>query len=142
MNISFTIPGKIKGKARPRVMKNGHTFTPADTVAYENWIKICFQDCLKWNAIDKYEISLKPLQVEIMCYFQRPKNHYNTKGQLKPNAPFYHTGKPDSDNIAKCMDALNKIAWKDDSQICKLSVVKLYSSKASEYMDVTFWEID
>ena len=39
--------------------------------------------------------------------------------------------KPDCDNIAKIvLDALNKIAYKDDSQVIELSVKKLYSEVA------------
>ena len=36
------VEGKIKGKARPRVF-NGHGVTPEDTVSYENWVKVCYQ---------------------------------------------------------------------------------------------------
>ena len=39
----------------------------------------------------------------------------------------HHTKKPDCDNIAKSiLDALNNVAYYDDSQICKLSVEKYY----------------
>ena len=38
-----TVEGKIKGKARPRVF-NGHAMTPQDTVTYENWVKVCYQN--------------------------------------------------------------------------------------------------
>jgi Holliday junction resolvase RusA-like endonuclease len=39
-----------------------------------------------------------------------------------------HTKKCDADNLAKAvLDALNGIAYYDDSQVCELSVSKLYS---------------
>jgi Holliday junction resolvase RusA-like endonuclease len=38
-----------------------------------------------------------------------------------------HTKKPDCDNLAKSiLDALNGIAYDDDSQICSLTVHKFY----------------
>ena len=36
------VEGKIKGKARPRVY-NGHAMTSQDSVSYENWIRLCYQ---------------------------------------------------------------------------------------------------
>ena len=44
------------------------------------------------------------------------------------NGAFY-TKKPDCDNIAKIiLDALNGIAYDDDSQVAMLNVVKLYDA--------------
>jgi hypothetical protein len=42
MKIKFVVPGEPKGKARPRVTKAGITYTPKETVSYENWVKTCF----------------------------------------------------------------------------------------------------
>lgn len=40
----------------------------------------------------------------------------------------YHVKKPDADNLIKFVkDALNKIAWHDDSQVAKLRGVKVYA---------------
>jgi Holliday junction resolvase RusA-like endonuclease len=36
------------------------------------------------------------------------------------------TKKPDADNVAKLLDALNLIVWADDAQIIELHVVKRY----------------
>lgn len=50
--------------------------------------------------------------------------------------------KPDCDNIAKIiLDALNKIAYKDDSQVIELSVKKLYSEKAKVLVHIEEIEI-
>ena len=37
--------------------------------------------------------------------------------------------KPDVDNFAKVIDALNGIAWRDDSQVVHLVVTKQYSDR-------------
>lgn len=39
------------------------------------------------------------------------------------------TSKPDWDNYGKITDALNGIAWKDDSQVCDGRVIKRYSEQ-------------
>ncbi len=47
------------------------------------------------------------------------------------------TKKPDIDNIAKViLDALNKLAFKDDNQITKLSIEKVYSEEEKVYVKV------
>jgi len=40
--IELIIPGKPMGKQRPRVMRNGITYTPKETVNYETLIKQLF----------------------------------------------------------------------------------------------------
>jgi Holliday junction resolvase RusA-like endonuclease len=37
--------------------------------------------------------------------------------------------KPDVDNFAKVIDALNGIVWPDDNQVVELTVEKFYSSR-------------
>ena len=40
--IAFTIPGPPQGKARVRTCRNGHSYTPENTVLYENLVKTEF----------------------------------------------------------------------------------------------------
>ena len=57
------------------------------------------------------------------------------KGDLRP------IKKPDCDNIAKIiLDALNGIAFHDDSQIVTLEVFKYYSERPKVYVDI--WEVE
>ena len=52
------------------------------------------------------------------------------------------TKKPDCDNIAKIvLDALNQIAYKDDSQVIELSVRKQYASEAKVSVHIEDIEI-
>lgn len=70
------------------------------------------------------------IQVYITYTLKRPKNHYRTgknAGMLKDSAPYYHTKKPDLDNLNKLvLDAGSGILWVDDSLICCLSSRKHY----------------
>lgn len=68
--------------------------------------------------------------VAVVCYIKRlrPKSHYNSKGQLKPNAPKYPAVKPDASKLFRgTEDALTGIAWEDDAQIVHQLVSKVYS---------------
>jgi Holliday junction resolvase RusA-like endonuclease len=51
-------------------------------------------------------------------------------GRIRP------TSRPDFDNHAKIVDALNKIVWEDDSQVVDARVIKRYSLKPALTIEV------
>lgn len=114
------VEGKIKGKARPRVF-NGHAITPKDTVTYENWVKVCYQE-------QKGEHLEGPIKAEINIYYKVPKSYTKKRIQAIKEGSEYPCKKPDADNVAKIiLDSLNKIAFDDDSQIVNLIVNKIWT---------------
>ncbi|AWZ48357.1 RusA family crossover junction endodeoxyribonuclease [Clostridiaceae bacterium 14S0207] len=119
--IAIVIPGDPKGKQRPRLGK-GYTYTPKQTVNYENWVKMCYLEQAQ-NLMLEGEIK-----AEIIAYYSIPKSTSKKKRQAMMNEEIRPTKKPDLDNIAKIiLDSLNTIAYKDDSQIIELQVKKYYS---------------
>lgn len=72
----------------------------------------------------------QPVSLTVRFVMRRPKDHYGTgknAGTLKPGAPEWHTSKPDSTKLLRCLeDALTGIIWKDDAQICQQFVSKTY----------------
>lgn len=124
--IEFEILGKPLGKARPRVTRKGFTYTPKKTVNYENLIRWTFQS--KFPNHKPYEGYI---EAEIKAIFDVPKS-YSKKKKLElldGNCNYDHT--PDLDNIAKIvLDSLNGIAYKDDSQVTVLKVIKEYGEQA------------
>ncbi len=114
------VTGKIRGKARPRVCR-GHAFTPKDTVQYEKLVR----DCYKKQDGRYLEGSIKAF---IIAYYKIPKFYSKKRVQAIKDGLEEPTKKPDVDNIAKIiLDSLNGIAYKDDSQIIELMVVKSYT---------------
>ena len=121
--IKFTVPGEPKSKGRARFQRIGNfvkTYTPTETVAYENWVKMCYME-------SKSEKMDGQLGVNIISYYNIPKSMSNKKreeaiiGRLRP------TKKPDVDNVSKViLDSLNKIAYHDDSSVVELTTVKYY----------------
>lgn len=127
--VNFTVPGQPKGKARARtVHKGGRTFsyTPEGTVLYENIIKICYlqeADTMIFN-------DGQPLKVTIIAYYPIVKSTSKKKKQKMLDGQLYPTKKPDIDNIAKCvLDALNKLAYRDDTQVVTLHMEKHYAEQ-------------
>lgn len=67
-----------------------------------------------------------PLSLRLVFQFKRPKSHYTNKGLLKSEA-WHMPHRPDIDNLSKAvMDALNEVAYTDDSQIVALDAMKIY----------------
>lgn len=132
MNILFTIPGAPVPKARPRITKTGHTYTPAKTKDYE--------ELVKWSYIAAYQhMKLeRPLAVEICFHMPMPKSASNPqkskmlRGEIKP------AKKPDIDNLAKAvLDGLNGIAYNDDNQIVELKLQKKYGENPRTVVFIT-----
>lgn len=128
--ISFEIPGEPVGKARARVTKWG-TYTPEKTENYEALIKYTYMK--QCNTM--YEGALKMM---IHAYYLIPKSASKSKQAMMKSNEILPTKKPDADNVIKIIcDALNKIAYKDDSQIVELVFSKEYSHepKVKVYID-------
>jgi Holliday junction resolvase RusA-like endonuclease len=114
--IKFTIPGEPTGKGRPRVTKFG-TFTPEKTVSYENLIKVTYPGKMLEGQ----------LEIEVQAYYSIPKSTSKKRRELMMLGEIRPTKKPDCDNVLKIIaDALNKIAYNDDSQIVRAVVEKYY----------------
>ena len=72
--------------------------------------------------------TTEPLTVILDLVFARPASHLTKKG-LRKGAPLLP--RCDVDNAAKaCLDALNGVAFEDDSQVAKLVVEKSYGQEA------------
>lgn len=124
--MKFTVLGIPVAKGRPKFAKSGNfvrSYTPQDTVNYENLVRLSYQQSCDDLRVLQGEVSMK-----IDAFFPIPKSTSKKKHQLMSIGAIQHTKKPDADNVAKAIcDALNKIAYADDSQIVSLEVNKYYS---------------
>lgn len=133
MLYTFEVPGRITGKGRPRV--NTYTnivYTPTKTKDYEELVQQYF--LLKYPRYIPLENRIR---VKIIAYFSIPKgtNKKNTEEMLMGNIS--PTKKPDIDNIIKIiLDSLNKLAFKDDNQITKLDIEKVYGEEEKVYVEI------
>lgn len=139
-NVELIILGEPMGKQRPRFSTyNGFvkTHTPKETINYESMVVHEYRQKYDKMVFDQNS----QLIVTIYALFPITKQHYkfhkktNTidldkvgqemvKGNIKP------TKKPDCDNVAKIvLDALNGIAYPDDSQVVSLCVRKFYTDQ-------------
>lgn len=131
----IVIPGTPKAKGRPRFTVRGgfaRTYTPAETLTHENFIRSCALDVFQGvEPIDG------PIALSAVFYLARPKSHFGSgrnAGVLKDSAPAYPTGKPDTDNVLKAvMDGLTLAkVWTDDARVVRCQAEKSYGSERTE----------
>lgn len=133
-SIDIKIDGKPKPQQRHRHTKKGFTYDPSS------------KDKKDLLTLIHSQAPKKPFEGGITLYvrFCMPyvKKHYRTgkfSNELKPNPPLSYRIKPDIDNLLKfVMDAGNGVLWKDDSQIYKVDMEKIYSVKG--YTNITVVE--
>jgi len=81
------------------------------------WKKLVSQEAGKVMAQRGGALLEGALVAEFTFYLQRPKGHFNAKGQLKPSAPAFPTTRPDAGKLARSTaDSLTGVVWRDDAQ--------------------------
>lgn len=140
--ISFFVSGTPKPQPRPRAyVRGGHAGVYDCGTANEWKYRVAVRVRETLNTLTRAESSLadKPIALYIDLFLPRPKSHYyqtkSRSGQLRENAPVWHTSKPDADNFAKAvMDALgdSRLVWADDAQVCFLQTTKQYANTPDE----------
>jgi len=133
MVYEFEMIGDIVGKARPRMnTKTGRAYTPTNTKLYEYSLRQSF--IIKYPYFKQIESRVK---VIIIAYFGIPKSTSKKKEAEMLQEIISPTKKPDADNIVKIvLDAMNKFAFKDDTQVTKLEIEKKYDKTPRIYIKI------
>ena len=123
MKVLF-VEGEPVPKARPRMGKGGNVFTPRTTTAAEKKIRAA------WVAEYGAEPEDGPVQI-VLTFRYPPLNGWpKWKKEAAAEKRISKATKPDIDNLAKTvMDALNGIAYTDDSRVAWLSAKKCYTTE-------------
>lgn len=123
--IRFEVLGEPVAKQRPRVTRSGIAYTPSKTVNYETVVRYTYQS--------KYALQepiLGRIEASITAVFPVPKSYSKKKTAVLLAGHNNYDKKPDCDNLAKIiLDALNGIAYKDDSQVTVLHIAKEYGTQ-------------
>ena len=126
MAITFSVPGDPVPQPRPRVSTRGgfaRAYVPAKHAVHAYRAAVA-SEATRAGAC----ASDGTCEVVIDFVFARPKSHLRKNGLAKdaPRLP-----RADLDNMAKAvLDALNGVAWEDDSQVARLVVEKSYGTEA------------
>jgi len=123
---TFVIPGKPVGKERAgrhTVVGPGgvstRSYTPQQTVVFENAVKLFARQA-------GVQMMAGPVSVSVGITRVMPRS-WSKARQREAISVRYATGKPDADNVLKAvMDSLNGISYRDDAQVAKIGVVRLW----------------
>lgn len=128
--IKIVVTGKPIAQARPRFVRRGPfvgTYNPQETEA-GRWILEA-----KAQLPPAFKLLEGPLWATLTFVIARPKGHYGSgrnQTKLKDWAPFFAMGPKDLDNYQKfCLDCLNLVCYKDDSQIVAIGTYKKYGEQ-------------
>lgn len=125
-------PFEPKPKGRPRMTRMGRAYTPKKTHDYEKLIR----DYYRENTTDYYDCAIR---VSLVFYMPIPKSTSKKKRALMESGEIKcttHTG--DADNLCKSVtDALNGVAYEDDSLITELHIKKKYGISVGTEMVIT-----
>lgn len=133
---SFVIPGKAVGKGRPRATSRGgfaRMYTPKATVDYEERVRAAYTDA-------GGKMLKGPIGLNIYVHQQVPKSW--SKAMKEAMHGEWCERKPDLDNVEKIIaDALNGVAYEDDSSICHVYKRRHWVSQESS-VQVHVFQLD
>lgn len=102
-----------------------------------------WKDSVKFFAREQYRadpIRGVPLLLIVTFVMPRIGGHYGSgknAGKLKPNAPMFHTVKPDLTKLMRSTeDALTGVLWGDDTQVAMQVSRKVYGAQPGAHVEV------
>lgn len=130
-------------KGRPRFSKHG-AYTPKKTKVYEDAIKAAYTAQHGGDT----PLFKKGIPLEVVAVFGKsvPKSYSKKRRQACLAHRECPVGRPDVDNYLKAvLDALNGLAFEDDSQITHTVAWKTYAENPFVRIDIRSeieWEVD
>lgn len=104
-------------KPRPRFSRTGRAYTPPKYQDYEDYIARQYKGYMFQNNISIYIV----FDFKVPASYSKKKAQEAMSGILRPSSK-------DVDNLVKgVLDALNKVAWRDDRYIYFIQAQKRYS---------------
>ena len=137
MTAKFIVYEVPKGKARARYSRSAsgfvHGYTPKGTVEFEKAIAWAYR-------ITKQGIFPKDVPLKLTATFVMPIPKSASKKLKSSLDGWWHTKKPDTSNVTKSVeDALNKLAYEDDSQIAWIDCKKVFGEPPR--LEIEFTEL-
>lgn len=122
---SFLVPGVPQGRAHQiavvRRAPRGHLYARILNDFRRPGRKGWMQEIRIRARAAGVKLQEGPVAVTIKAGFPRPKSG-------KGRQAFWHSIKPDAENVVKpILDALSGLAWKDDCQVARVSIDKVYT---------------
>jgi Holliday junction resolvase RusA-like endonuclease len=120
--VTFVVQGVPVAKARPRVLRSGHTYTPARSAAYERHVKLAATLAMRGHArLSAAVRATLRFDLPVPASWSARKRAAAITGEIAP------AGKPDLDNLLKSvLDGIRTIVIGDDAVIVDVRATKRY----------------
>jgi Holliday junction resolvase RusA-like endonuclease len=134
LSVTITLPGLPRGKGRPKFSTRGgfpRAYTDEKTASFEGALRMAGSEAMQGRAPLEGALSLSMTAVfPIPASWSKSKRAAAVEGEVRP------TGKPDCDNLLKTIDGLNGIVWRDDAQVVRASISKIYGAEPEMVIEV------
>ncbi|WP_425452797.1 RusA family crossover junction endodeoxyribonuclease [Ammoniphilus oxalaticus] len=138
--IKFTVLGEAVAQERARATTHRgriRMYDPQNSRDFKQYVGLVASQHAPRKPLEG------PLKVRLAIYRPMLKSFSRRRMGLAEHGLYRPTTKPDLDNYVKSIsDALNKIIWKDDSQVVDLRVSKFYSEQPRIEIEVELLEIN
>ena len=137
MSVHLVIPGRPRPGERAGTTPDGRRYSQENTLAVQRDVAMAWM-----TRPEPWRSPLLECAVaqSIIHIYRRPSPHFLTGGGLSAEGlrhPFPTTTRADLDNIAKpILDGLTGKAWRDDRQVCHLTIDKVWDDGRGERTEV------
>lgn len=137
-SVSFFAAGTAKPKGSHKAMLiAGHARLAPASAGERGWRAAVSNAAAAAMRAERVQPLEGCVEVHMAFYSQRPTSHRSARGDVKPGRPPRPPTAPDADKLARSVgDALNGVCWRDDAQVVRLVVDKLYTDEAQPYVGV------
>jgi Holliday junction resolvase RusA-like endonuclease len=145
--VTFYVPGipAPGGSKRGFALKKGGQYTGRVVITEDagqrnkDWRQACVVTAQGQSGA---QLLRGPMKVDFAFIMPRLKSHFHTSkaklGQLREDAPAWHTVKPDRTKLTRSTeDALKGIIWADDAQIVDGRTTKAYGDRPGCLISIT-----
>ena len=138
--ITFCVAGDPRPLARHRSRVAGaggrawvQTYEPASNRDARAYVRHAANEAMRKAGIN--ELLIGPLELTVTFWTLQPTGkRVKDASRVRPDLllqRLYPCARPDTDNLVKLvLDALNRVIWRDDAQVCAIRADKRYTTTA------------
>lgn len=119
-SLSFFVPGICQPAGSKRIGRHGDRpiVLDANPKASDWKQRVALAAAEEKRKAGIERLLTGALKLQVWVFRSRPKGHLNAKGEVRPSAPKYPTGKPDLTKLVRGLeDGLRGVVYTDDALI-------------------------
>ncbi len=128
-------------RALPHRGRPGRFVVVDDNPKSKQWKETVRRVAEEVRRLTGYPLLEGPVAIRVVFRRARPGSHFTSKGNLRPAADLWPVTRPDTTKLLRGVeDAVTGVLWKDDAQIVRQIVEKVWVLDGGEEgVEVTVW---